>query len=131
MNPCHPCKIKGMCCHFSYLDRGIKKIHPTYHCRFLNEKKECSIFEKRFLLNPECKTIEWMIVNDGLLSSCEYKFDWKIKDVRIVYGKFADRLWDKIKNKWKKEGHIPFSVSDKLRYKITGEFNAEKTISNC
>jgi uncharacterized cysteine cluster protein YcgN (CxxCxxCC family) len=83
---------------------------PNHFCKFLDkEAKKCTIFERRFELNPECGSMEVMQEYGGMPPECNYhdhmEFRYKTK---VASPKNEKRLWKKVKKIWAKIG-TPFS----------------------
>lgn len=72
-----PDSIKGLCCYHSLLIRTpfqVYNIVLTNHpCIFLDtDTNECTIYERRYELNPYCNTVEEAIAKNALPKECVY-----------------------------------------------------------
>ncbi len=85
-------------------------ILPNYYCKFLDPvKKECTIYNTRFIDNPECGSMEVMVESGGMPPECNYHAELKFKHAaKIASPKNEKRLWKKIRKIWKERG-VPYS----------------------
>jgi uncharacterized cysteine cluster protein YcgN (CxxCxxCC family) len=85
-------------------------ILPNHQCKFIDkETKECSIYENRFKINPECGTMELMAISGGMPPKCNYHATMKFKyKTKVASPQNEKRLWKKILKIWKERG-APFS----------------------
>ena len=71
MNKCDACTIRGECCYwYIIIDNQPQKFAI---CPFLDPNtKLCIIYEKRYSVNPYCRTIEQAKIQNTLPEECLY-----------------------------------------------------------
>lgn len=86
MTDCEGCTVRGMCCHFSVPVGGVLYVLPNHHCKYLGPDKLCTVYEKRFEVNPECSSMQRYAEFGGCLKECNYKndYNWKYDKVEIA-----------------------------------------------
>ena len=73
MNYCNTCpsSIRGLCCYYSYFD-GVENF-ITHPCKYLSKKTgRCTIYKKRFKINPLCLIMEKALKEGQLPELCMY-----------------------------------------------------------
>jgi len=81
------CRKCGLCCHIKVkLLDGTVIIHPTATCKFQDANGICSIYKKRFAINPACPPLEKILHKDYILpEGCPYtKLRPGYKAARVV-----------------------------------------------
>jgi len=75
------CNQCGKCCYIKSIVSGIS-FFTDCHCRFLDTKtKLCTIYEKRFEVNPKCLSIKEAIRIKAVPDECPY-----VKDLKDYHG---------------------------------------------
>ena len=72
-NHCNTCpsNLRGMCCWFSYFDGTDNFV--VFPCKYLSKKtRRCTIYKKRFTINPKCMGIDEAYMMGGLPENCPY-----------------------------------------------------------
>lgn len=90
---CNGCPVLGICCYFEARVQGMR-ISTDEPCEHLDvESGSCKIFANRFKINPDCKSLRYMIKHATVPIECvhvknkkEYKdrLDRRIYNFKII-----------------------------------------------
>ncbi len=119
-NYCNTCpsSIRGMCCWFSYFDGTDNFV--VFPCKYLSKKtRRCTIYKKRFIINPKCMGIDEAYMMGGLPENCPYVEDYD----------FEPSLPFKIYNKEKRIEMIKNGI-EKRRFHISNCSERSESISS-
>lgn len=91
-----PSDIRGLCCYFSVLIKGVQMVCDDY-CKFLNiETGRCSVYRERFQKNRHCLTLEEMKKHGTLPRKCLYvqnDVEYQArKDLRLYFDEFEIKV---------------------------------------